>query len=50
MDWYHLFKDFAGPVATIIAAGAAAFVAYRLGQNQITVAERNWQTEMKRWY
>lgn len=44
-------KDFAGPVATIIAASAAAFVAYRLGQNQIAVAvtqaaiaERNWRT------
>jgi hypothetical protein len=52
MDWYQLFKDFAAPVATVIASGAAAFVAYRLGQNQIMVAkaqaniaERNWQTE-----
>ncbi len=52
MDWYNLAKDFAGPVATIIAAGAAAFVAYRLGQNQtmvakaqVDIAERNWQTE-----
>jgi hypothetical protein len=52
MDWYQTFKDFAGPVATVIASGAAAFVAYRLGQNQMMVAkaqaniaERNWQTE-----
>lgn len=52
MDWYQTIKDFAGPVATVIASGAAAFVAYRLGQNQMMVAkdqaniaERNWQTE-----
>jgi hypothetical protein len=50
--WYQTMKDFAGPVATAIAAWAAAYFAYRLGQNQITVAkaqadiaERNWQTE-----
>jgi hypothetical protein len=44
-------KDLAGPVATVFAACAAALVAYRLGQSQISVAraqaeiaERNWQT------
>jgi hypothetical protein len=44
-------KDFAGPLATVIAAGAAALVAYRLGQSQISVArtqaeiaDRNWKT------
>jgi len=44
-------KDLAGPIATVFAAGAAALVAYRLGQSQISVArtqaeiaERNWQT------
>lgn len=52
MDWYQTIKDFAGPLASVIAAAAAAFVAYRLGQNQITVAksqadiaERNWRTQ-----
>jgi hypothetical protein len=52
MDWYQFFKDFAARIATVIASGAAAFVAYRLGQNQIMVAkaqagiaERNWHTE-----
>jgi 2C-methyl-D-erythritol 2,4-cyclodiphosphate synthase len=52
MDWYQTIKDFAGPLATVIASVAAAFVAYRLGQNQMMVAraqaniaERNWQTE-----
>jgi hypothetical protein len=48
---YTIIRDLAGPIATVIAAGAAAFVAYRLGQSQISVAraqadiaERNWQT------
>jgi hypothetical protein len=52
MNWYQFFKDFAGPIATVIASGAAAFVAYRLGQNQVSVAraqadvaERNWKTQ-----
>jgi hypothetical protein len=46
-----IIKDLAGPISTVIAAAAAAFVAYRLGQSQISVArtqadiaERNWQT------
>jgi hypothetical protein len=30
MDWYQFFKDFAAPIATVIASGAAAFVAYLL--------------------
>ncbi len=48
---YTTVRDLAGPCATVIAAGAAALVAYRLGQSQISVArtqaeiaERNWQT------
>ena len=48
---YATVKDLAGPLATVIAACAAAFVAYRLGSSQISVArtqaeiaERNWQT------
>lgn len=48
-------KDLAGPVATVIAAAAAALVAYRLGQSQISVAktqaeiaERSWQTSNER--
>jgi hypothetical protein len=48
---YTILRDLAGPVATVIAAGAAALVAYRLGQSQISVArtqaeiaDRNWQT------
>jgi hypothetical protein len=48
---YATFKDLAGPIATVIASCAAAFVAYRLGKSQIAVArtqadiaERNWQT------
>lgn len=52
MDWYQFFKDFAAPIATAIASGTAALVAYRLGQNQTSVAkvqadvaERNWKTQ-----
>ena len=48
---YTIVRDLAGPIATVLAASAAAFVAYRLGQSQISVArtqaeiaERNWQT------
>jgi hypothetical protein len=44
-------KDFAAPIATVLAAGAAAFVAYQLGSGQVAVArtqaeiaERNWRT------
>jgi hypothetical protein len=54
VDWANI-KDVAGPIATVIAAGAAAFVAYRLGQSQISIAktqadiaERNWQTSNER--
>jgi hypothetical protein len=46
-----ILKDFAAPVATLVAAAAAGWIAYRLGQAQIAVAksqadiaERNWQT------
>lgn len=52
---YDLFKDFAGPIATVVAASAAAFVAYRLGSSQAEaarlqaeVAKRNWQTSNER--
>jgi hypothetical protein len=33
-----LLRDFAGPVATIVAAGAATLVTYRLGSNQVGIA------------
>jgi hypothetical protein len=48
---YAVIKDVAGPIATVIASGAAAFVAYRLGKSQVDVAktqadiaQRNWRT------
>lgn len=31
---YEHLKDFAGPLATVIAAGAAAYVAFRIGRAQ----------------
>jgi hypothetical protein len=52
---YDIFKDFAAPIASIIAASAAAFVAYRLGKSQADsarlqaeIAKRNWQTANER--
>jgi hypothetical protein len=39
-----VLKDFAGPVATIIAAGTALFVSYRIGRRQVDIAQRNWET------
>jgi hypothetical protein len=35
---YGIIKDVAGPIATVIASGAAAFVAYQLGKSQVDVA------------
>jgi hypothetical protein len=35
---YELLKDFAGPIATFLAASAATFVAYTLGSNQASIA------------
>jgi hypothetical protein len=44
-------RDLAGPVATVLAAAAAAYVAFTLGRSQIAVAKlqagiakRAWQT------
>jgi hypothetical protein len=52
---YEFFKDFAAPIATVIAASAAAFVAYTLGNSQAEsakiqarVAKRNWRTSNER--
>jgi hypothetical protein len=51
----QLIKELAGPIATVFAAAAAAFVAYRLGKSQIAVAkmqadiaQRNWETANER--
>jgi hypothetical protein len=51
---YDIFKDFAAPIASIIAASAAAFVAYRLGKSQADsarlqaeIAKRNWQNSQR---
>src|SRR6266446_6950976 len=52
---YTAVKDLAGPIATITAAVAAAFVAYRLGKSQAEsariqaqVAKRTWRTQNER--
>jgi hypothetical protein len=39
MEVLELAKAFAGPVATIIAAGTAAWITYRLGRSQVRIAE-----------
>lgn len=41
---YQLLKDFAGPVATIIAAAVAVFVTWRLGRGQQRIAKQQAAT------
>lgn len=36
---YSFFKDFAGPIAVIIASGAATWITHRLGSRQARIAE-----------
>lgn len=38
MDLYHTLKDFAGPLATVVASFAAVIVTYRLGREQTLIA------------
>lgn len=42
-------KDFAGPAATVIAAFAAGWIAYSLGQSQISVAKSQADTAARAW-
>ena len=46
---YEVLKDFAGPAATMIAAIAAGFIAYRLGQAQATAAQSQAATAKRSW-
>jgi ABC-type Co2+ transport system permease subunit len=46
---YEFFKDFAGPIATVVAAGAASFVAYSLGKAQTAAARMQAQVAKKNW-
>jgi hypothetical protein len=41
---YTVLKDFAGPVATVIAAGAATFITWRLGSRQVAIASSQANT------
>jgi hypothetical protein len=43
---YHVLKDFAGPVATIIAATVAVFFTWRLGRGQLQIARRQADTAL----
>ena len=38
-DVYQFAKDFAGPIATVIAAATATGITYRLGRNQAKIAD-----------
>lgn len=44
MSLYCFFRDFAGPLATISAAGAAVLVTFALGRRQAAAAERQSET------
>jgi hypothetical protein len=37
---YQIFRDFAGPIATIAAAATAVFVTWRLGSRQAEIAQQ----------
>jgi hypothetical protein len=39
-SWYDVVHDFAAPLATVIAAGTAVFVTWRLGKSQVTIARQ----------
>ena len=41
---YDLFKDFAGPVATITASMVAVFFTWRLGKGQLAIAKQQAAT------
>ena len=43
-DWYSVLKDFAGPVATVIAATAAVVVSGYFAWQQSTTAKRQAET------
>ncbi|MGA7657441.1 MAG: hypothetical protein WCA96_11750, partial [Methylocella sp.] len=45
---YQLFKDFAGPIATIIASLAAAFVAWQLGRTQADISKSQLRTSREK--
>lgn len=44
-----MIKDLAGPVATVVAAAAAAWVAYRLGSSQVTIANLQAGIALRTW-
>ncbi|WOJ90619.1 hypothetical protein RZS28_04820 [Methylocapsa polymorpha] len=48
MILYQLFKDFAGPIAIIIASVVAAFVAWRLGRTQANISKSQLRTSREK--
>src|SRR3954451_19334371 len=41
---YQVLHDFAGPVATFLAACTAVFITWRIGKNQIRIAQQQADT------
>src|SRR6266436_1864080 len=39
-DWYQILHDFAGPIATFVAAIAAAFITFYFGRVQAKIARQ----------
>jgi len=44
IDWWEAAKAFAGPIATVLAAAAAVFVTWRLGKEQVRIAQSQAET------
>jgi hypothetical protein len=42
--WYQFLKDFAGPIATVIASVTAAIVALRMGRTQADISKSQLRT------
>ena len=40
MGLYELLKDFAGPTATVVASGTAAFITWRFANRQVSISQR----------
>jgi hypothetical protein len=51
MTSYEFFKDFAGPIATVCAAGAAVFVTIHFNGKQMQIAEtqKNIALDKLKW-
>lgn len=46
--WLDLARAFAGPLATVVGAGAAVYVTWSIGKAQVRIAEAQAQTARHR--